>query len=177
MYGQKGGNAPTVFPNERTHRGGRTHNATQRTDTQFFFDKLTNEQNGQSYMTACHIYFLVQTRLVSWLSYKEGKSRKEMLGLVHAFGNTWLAWKYKHFWCERPKIPYSFCTFTARSVFKPWLRNYFHLNLILPHMCGYWGSETGNPLRKINIKEARWECLLYMNQSYLTLSSLSADSM
>ena len=36
----RGGDAPTVLAIEWTHRGGgRTHNVTQQTDTQFFFDK------------------------------------------------------------------------------------------------------------------------------------------
>ena len=44
----RGGDAPTMLPIERTdrgQRGGRTHNVTQHTDTQFFFgrNKLTHK--------------------------------------------------------------------------------------------------------------------------------------
>ena len=35
----QGGDAPTVLPNERTHRGERTHNVTQRTDTHIILDE------------------------------------------------------------------------------------------------------------------------------------------
>ena len=70
----RGGDAPTVLaiewthrggPNEQTHisskGGGRTHNVTQRTDTQFFFLQTkrnetneTNETNGQSHILRQH---------------------------------------------------------------------------------------------------------------------------
>ena len=41
--------------NEWTHRGGgRTHNVTQRTDTQIFFDTLTDETDGKSHILRQH---------------------------------------------------------------------------------------------------------------------------
>ena len=43
----QGGDTPTVLLNEWTHRGGRTHNVTQRTETKNFFDE-TNKTNRQT---------------------------------------------------------------------------------------------------------------------------------